>query len=96
MATYLFRSTQPHDRNSNGINAVLVSAATEGLARQLLAEVAPAGTQVPESWPGVQIAATELPPAMIPTGQRPIVLIEGNAVLPGELTRGGNRYDVPL
>jgi len=96
MATYLFRSTQHHDRNSNGVNAVLVSATTEGLARQLLAEVTPAGTQVPESWPGVQIAATDLPAGMIPTGQRPIVLIEGNVVCPTELTRGGNRHEVPL
>ncbi len=83
MATFLIRRTLSHDKNSSGIHAVLVSAANEAAARALAAANAPTGeTKIPSTWEATQVAATDLPGNMNPT------FFEGDAILPGERTRG--------
>ncbi len=90
MALFLLYAAKQEQRNSSGINAVLVDAASEGAARTAAAAAAPTGeTKVPATWAAVSLAAT----ATLPGG-RTVIWIEGVAASLIGKTRGGDALGV--
>jgi len=72
--TYLIRAVDPSDRNSNGRNAVIVTAPTEGEARELADANAPNGeTRVRPGWVATRIADSE---------ESTVLWVQGNVVVP--------------
>jgi hypothetical protein len=83
MAIFLITSTREDQRRADGRQSFLANAADETAAREL------AG--VPASWSVHQIAPAGTLP-LDPATETPVDLlaIEGRALLPGGLTRGGS------
>lgn len=86
MALFLIYADRDGNRNSSGINAVLVDAEDEAAARTAAAAAAPTGeTKVPRTWATVRLADT----ATLPDG-RTVIWIEGVAASLVGRTRGGD------
>lgn len=76
MPTFLIRAVNPSDRNSSERNAVIVTAPSEGEARDLAAANAPDGeTKVRPGWVATRIADSE---------ENTVLWVQGNVVLPGD------------
>lgn len=74
MPTYLIRAVDSSDRNSNGRNAVIVTAPSEGEARELADANATNGeTRVRPGWEATRIADSE---------ESTVLWVQGNVVVP--------------